>query len=227
MLNPILDIRNVLENCDVEWKRGWFWLRIKKGLNCRKGPSPCPEFSLLLSVKFFLSVQHLHLSFLRSLFWKGTTPQQRAWNITGILFIKIPYFSCFAAQKLQKDSIGEHRTVNKVTRLIDIGFRLPGNFNTKIVFKFNSKLDFLDILENFVNYVKNLFRGHTELNHGPLNLQSNALPLSYTPPQASRGQWQKYIANIKDNGSHRGSKGGPGPPIFGTMKISAFLESKW
>ena len=109
MLNPILDIRNVLENCDVEWKRGWFWLRIKKGLNCRKGPSPCPEFSLLLSVKFFLSVQHLHLSFLRSLFWKGTMPQQRAGNITGILFIKIPYFSCFAAQKLQKDSIGEHR----------------------------------------------------------------------------------------------------------------------
>ena len=27
---------------------------------------------------------------------------------------------------------------------------------------------------------KNL-RGHTELNHGPLYLQSNALPLSYTP----------------------------------------------
>ena len=25
------------------------------------------------------------------------------------------------------------------------------------------------------------FRGHTELNHGPLDLQSNALPLSYTP----------------------------------------------
>ena len=24
-------------------------------------------------------------------------------------------------------------------------------------------------------------RGHTELNHGPLDLQSNALPLSYTP----------------------------------------------
>ena len=28
---------------------------------------------------------------------------------------------------------------------------------------------------------KKLFRGHTELNHGPLDLQSNALPLSYTP----------------------------------------------
>ena len=24
-------------------------------------------------------------------------------------------------------------------------------------------------------------RGHTELNHGPLDLQSNALPLSYIP----------------------------------------------
>ena len=24
-------------------------------------------------------------------------------------------------------------------------------------------------------------RGHTELNHGPLDLQSNALPLIYTP----------------------------------------------
>ena len=28
---------------------------------------------------------------------------------------------------------------------------------------------------------KKKFRGHTELNHGPLDLQSNALPLSYTP----------------------------------------------
>ena len=28
---------------------------------------------------------------------------------------------------------------------------------------------------------KYLLRGHTELNHGPLDLQSNALPLSYTP----------------------------------------------
>ena len=26
-----------------------------------------------------------------------------------------------------------------------------------------------------------MIRGHTELNHGPLDLQSNALPLSYTP----------------------------------------------
>nr|pir hypothetical protein K01A12.1 - Caenorhabditis elegans [Caenorhabditis elegans] len=26
-----------------------------------------------------------------------------------------------------------------------------------------------------------LFRGHPELNQGPLDLQSNALPLSYTP----------------------------------------------
>ena len=28
---------------------------------------------------------------------------------------------------------------------------------------------------------KEVKRGHTELNHGPLDLQSNALPLSYTP----------------------------------------------
>ena len=29
--------------------------------------------------------------------------------------------------------------------------------------------------------MKKIVRGHTELNHGPLDLQSNALPLSYTP----------------------------------------------
>ena len=28
---------------------------------------------------------------------------------------------------------------------------------------------------------KYLLRGHTELNHGPIDLQSIALPLSYTP----------------------------------------------
>ena len=37
----------------------------------------------------------------------------------------------------------------------------------------------------FVSYQfvkkERLIRGHTELNHGPLDLQSNALPLSYTP----------------------------------------------
>ena len=26
-------------------------------------------------------------------------------------------------------------------------------------------------------------RGHADLNHGPLDLQSNALPLSYTPDE--------------------------------------------
>ena len=31
-----------------------------------------------------------------------------------------------------------------------------------------------------------LVRGHTELNHGPLDLQSNALPLSYTPSYIMR-----------------------------------------
>ena len=35
---------------------------------------------------------------------------------------------------------------------------------------------------------KYLSRGHTELNHGPLDLQSNALPLSYTPSSEKVGQ---------------------------------------
>ena len=34
-------------------------------------------------------------------------------------------------------------------------------------------------------------RGHTELNHGPLDLQSNALPLSYTPADAEKAQISK------------------------------------
>ena len=33
-------------------------------------------------------------------------------------------------------------------------------------------------------------RGHPDLNRGPLDLQSNALPLSYTP--TSICQWYKY-----------------------------------
>ena len=39
--------------------------------------------------------------------------------------------------------------------------------------------------------VKRFLRGHTELNHGPLDLQSNALPLSYTPSLLL-----KYIVTI-------------------------------
>ena len=34
---------------------------------------------------------------------------------------------------------------------------------------------------------KKLVRGHTELNHGPIDLQSIALPLSYTPSVTLRG----------------------------------------
>ena len=37
------------------------------------------------------------------------------------------------------------------------------------------------IIYNSPKMWKKMIRGHTELNHGPLDLQSNALPLSYTP----------------------------------------------
>ena len=41
---------------------------------------------------------------------------------------------------------------------------------------FISKYLFFNVID-----VEKRIRGHTELNHGPLDLQSNALPLSYTP----------------------------------------------
>ena len=36
-------------------------------------------------------------------------------------------------------------------------------------------------------------RGHSELNQGPLDLQSNALPLSYTPSHDKHEQKLKYF----------------------------------
>ena len=39
----------------------------------------------------------------------------------------------------------------------------------------------LSFSQPYVMMQKYFSRGHTELNHGPLDLQSNALPLSYTP----------------------------------------------
>ena len=36
-------------------------------------------------------------------------------------------------------------------------------------------------------------RGHPDLNRGPLDLQSNALPLSYTPTSAGGGLPAVYI----------------------------------
>ena len=38
-----------------------------------------------------------------------------------------------------------------------------------------------EISRNYQFDLQKDFRGHTELNHGPLDLQSNALPLSYIP----------------------------------------------
>ena len=39
-------------------------------------------------------------------------------------------------------------------------------------------------------------RGHTELNHGPLDLQSNALPLSYTPSDVMDTVRRNLIQNV-------------------------------
>ena len=36
-------------------------------------------------------------------------------------------------------------------------------------------------------------RGHPELNQGPLDLQSNALPLSYTPLHSLIGELILYV----------------------------------
>ena len=43
---------------------------------------------------------------------------------------------------------------------------------------------------------KKHFRGHTELNHGPLDLQSNALPLSYTPADEKYTVRRNLIQNV-------------------------------
>ena len=43
------------------------------------------------------------------------------------------------------------------------------------------------IIYNSPEMWKKMIRGHTELNHGPLDLQSNALPLSYTPSYIYEG----------------------------------------
>ena len=40
-------------------------------------------------------------------------------------------------------------------------------------------------------------RGHSELNQGPLDLQSNALPLSYTPMNKQFNAILNYVNNIE------------------------------
>ena len=40
------------------------------------------------------------------------------------------------------------------------------------------------------DFLKNMFKGHTELNQEPLNLQSNALPVRYTPLYDEKGLYQ-------------------------------------
>ena len=42
-------------------------------------------------------------------------------------------------------------------------------------------------------------RGHTDLNHGPIDLQSIALPLSYTPRMKNAGPSNAYTTAVHSN----------------------------
>ena len=69
-----------------------------------------------------------------------------------------------------------------------VQLRVPPKILLKEQIKdFRSVCFMIFFVESWIPKILNLYlqkniRGHTELNHGPLDLQSNALPLSYTPP---------------------------------------------
>ena len=58
--------------------------------------------------------------------------------------------------------------------------------------------------------MKSLYRGHPGLNRGPLDLQSNALPLSYTPVM--------FSPTVRWIGNNRGMG-----PVLGSMTSTIFF----
>ena len=61
---------------------------------------------------------------------------------------------------------------NRTTHFGDVFFIIFAMFEGPLGIHLN--------LENFREFFISKFRGHPGLNQGPLDLQSNALPLSYT-----------------------------------------------
>ena len=65
--------------------------------------------------------------------------------------------------------------------------------------KFKKNVKHFHLLNKIVNEKKKILRGYSDLNQGPIDLQSIALPLSYTPVMLYKSSYNSLVLRCAKN----------------------------